>query len=514
MNVGMLALMGSLTIGGPSTGAGPLPVPGQRPPAGVARVGAPAGSGAPMLMPYPQPGMGLPVPAPVLPARVIAPKGVRVTAYPGTPMARIYDTPAVLAFRPGYVYRLELSNITPDPNVMLYPEIEVRGTLVPRPGMKYMDYPIPLVFSQGDLSRVLAGTVLTKVIYLEDPEKAYPSQSRPDDPVEFANDTESDAIKNAIANGRLVAIVRLGNRPLTRQVLQHTAIDGTILLPGERYLRSPLVRPVLPYYACPLFDPMLGPKGPKEECLLDGGDRGDRLGIGPSGGIGGLDPTDVGVEYSIAGRRRVTTSNVVCICSPRFLIQRAQLTPSGVHVPIVPGANLAINSLQLFRERHAPMVDLGRERPNEVDGRRRPMAYVGRVGTAFFVGSVRPDVYAQIQGIKVVGVVVEPEELTAYPGCPLTVTKAVDPAGPVPIGETVTITIRYANTGTKPISDVVVNDSLSGRLEYVAGSAQSDRAANFGAAENEAGSVLLRWEFPGTLLPGQRGMVKFKARVR
>ena len=63
-------------------------------------------------------------------------------------------------------------------------------------------------------------------------------------------------------------------------------------------------------------------------------------------------------------------------------------------------------------------------------------------------------------------------------------------------------------------SDLVVSDSLSGRLEYVAGSAQSDRPSNFTVAENEVGSVLLRWELPGTLLPGQAGTIKFKARVR
>ena len=77
-----------------------------------------------------------------------------------------------------------------------------------------------------------------------------------------------------------------------------------------------------------------------------------------------------------------------------------------------------------------------------------------------------------------------------------------------------TFTIRYLNTGNKPISDVVVNDSLSGRLEYVRGSNQSDRAANFSASANDAGSVVVRWELPGVILPGQGGTVKFKAKVR
>jgi uncharacterized repeat protein (TIGR01451 family) len=504
MNVGMLALVGSLAAGGQP---GPLPVPGMGPPGAVG--GLPG-----QMLHYPHPAMGLPIPAPVLPAKVLAPQGVRVAAYPGSPLARLYDTPTVLAFRPGYSYRLELSNLPLHPGARLYPEVTVYGTIVPHPGMKYMDYPIPLTFSAADIERALAGSVITKVIYLENPEKAVPFDVAPDAPIEFPNVTEQEAIKNALANGRLVAIVRLGAKQPEPQWLAATAIDGTILLPGERHLRSPLFPPTIPYYTCPLFDPLLGPKPATEECFPDGGDRGDYLGIGPNNRLGGLNPTDVGVEYTIKGQRRVTTSNVVCICSPRFMIQRAELTPEGVFVPLTPLANVGALGPGSIYDLRAPMAVAVQVKPTEFDGRIRPMAFVGRVGTAFFVGTTRPQAVGQVEGIKVVGVVVEPEELTAYPGCPLTVIKEVDPSGPVPAGEIVTFTIRYANTGSKPISDVVISDSLSGRLEYVVGSQQTDRAANFSALPNEAGSVVLRWEIPGTMLPGQKGVVKFKAKVR
>jgi uncharacterized repeat protein (TIGR01451 family) len=161
------------------------------------------------------------------------------------------------------------------------------------------------------------------------------------------------------------------------------------------------------------------------------------------------------------------------------------------------------------------MVDIGIDKPAGLIGRVRPASFVGRVGTAFYVGVSRPAAFGQVQGVKVVGVVVEPEQLTAFPFlCPLTVTKSVDPPGPKGAGEVVTITIRYANTGANPVTDVVVSDSLSGRLEYIEGSAQSDRASNFTVAENEVGSVIVRWELPGTILPGQSGTVKFRAKVR
>jgi hypothetical protein len=70
-----------------------------------------------------------------------------MTAFPGSTLARLYDTPTVMGLRPGYVYRFELTNLPYNPGKALYPEVEVRGTLVPRPGMKYMDYPIPLMFT-------------------------------------------------------------------------------------------------------------------------------------------------------------------------------------------------------------------------------------------------------------------------------------------------------------------------------------------------------------------------------
>ena len=507
MNAGMLTLLGSLAAApqAPAPYAGVPPTPGMQAPAGVA---AP-----PLMMPLPGPAPGVPCPAPVLAARVLAPPGVRFTLHPGTRYSRLYDEPVVFGLRPGYVYRMELSNLPYHPGRSLYPEVEVRGSLIPRLGMKYMDYPIPLLFTPGDIDRALAGSVITKVIYLEDPEKALPTTVPPDAPVEFPDGTEPQAIRAAFDNGRPVAIVRLGGKIPPPELLQVMAIDGTILMPGEKYLRSPLVPPTIHWDGCKLYDPILGPKFPTEECFPDGGDRGDPLGIGPFGKLGGLNPTDVGVEYTVNGKRRVTCSNVVCICAPRFLIRRVELVPVGYVQPVGPIENIAAKGPVINHELRPVMAEVAREKLTELASRTRPLAYVGRVGPGLFIGTIRPVVHAQIEGVKIEAAYVEPEVLTG-PLCPLTVTKEVTPSGPVAVGDGVTITIRYRNTGNRPVSDVVVNDSLSGRLEYVTGSQQSDRAANFTAMANEAGSVVMRWELPGTIMPGQGGTVKFRARVR
>ena len=60
----------------------------------------------------------------------------------------------------------------------------------------------------------------------------------------------------------------------------------------------------------------------------------------------------------------------------------------------------------------------------------------------------------------------------------------------------------------------MISDSLSGRLEYVVGSAAADRPSNVTTADNEAGSVAIRFELLGTLQPGTKGIVVFKAKIR
>jgi uncharacterized repeat protein (TIGR01451 family) len=90
----------------------------------------------------------------------------------------------------------------------------------------------------------------------------------------------------------------------------------------------------------------------------------------------------------------------------------------------------------------------------------------------------------------------------------------MNPPHPKQIGEIVTFYLTYRNPTSQPMSDVVISDSLTGRLEYIEASAKSDRAATFTNTPNEAGSVVLRWVIDGQLLPGHGGTVSFVARIR
>ena len=198
-------------------------------------------------------------PAPVLAMKALLPEGATITALPGLPGAKAFPSGSLFGFRPGYVYKLKIDGIVDHPKDALYPTLEVRGSIVPRPGMRYMEYAAPLYFTQSDFDRVFAGGVVTKAIYLEDPLKAIPTTSKPDLPIEVESLTETATIDEALANGRIVAIVRLGDRVPDARELAAMSIEGTVLLPGETRLTLPAYPPMIPCSAVPLYDPLLGP---------------------------------------------------------------------------------------------------------------------------------------------------------------------------------------------------------------------------------------------------------------
>ncbi len=467
--------------------------------------------GAPMIPGQPCPPMG--PPAPLLAGKVIAPAGVTVTVLPGLPGAKSFAAPATFGFRPGYAYPLQLSNLPNHPGQSLYPVLEVRGSLVPRPGMKYMDFPAPIFLTQDDLDKAFAGTVVTKVIYLEDPTKAIPIESKPDAPIELGELTEADAMKVALDNGRLVAVLRLGDRKPDADELARLSVPGTVLLPGQQSLAAPTQAAPLRCWGVAMYDPILGPKPQTEECLTDGGDKWPQVGIGPVGRLGNLNPTDVALEYSIGGKRRVATSNEVCICSPRFVIRRVDLSAGGLRTA---------QMYDVIHQRTIGMQSWTKQPTAAVVNRVKPVGHSVRLratmaivteGTHTFVGLSAPQILFSQTGTRSVAVAIEPEEITNYPN-DFVVTKTVEPTGAVKPGDVVTFTISYRNGTRAAATDLMLSDSLSGRLEYVPGSAQSDRPANVTTASNEVGSVVVRFEIPGPVPAGQGGVIKFQAKVR
>ena len=110
----------------------------------------------------------------------------------------------------GNVYRFQVTRIPFMEGAELYPTLEVIDRTYPPPGLATR-YPIVVHLDQEDLESALAGKMVTRIIYLEDPETAVPMQQTPatNRPVEVAE--HQDALAVADRLGRPVAIVRIGS---------------------------------------------------------------------------------------------------------------------------------------------------------------------------------------------------------------------------------------------------------------------------------------------------------------
>ena len=455
-----------------------------------------------------------PIPAAFTFVKVLAPVGAKTTWYPGTTMAVAAGVDMPVGLRPGYSYRFEIANIGDRKNETIYPSIEVRGSLIPRQSINITEHPVPLILTEEDISRILEGRYLSKIYFLEDPEQAV-NGPVVGIPVELTAVTEAEAIKEARARGRIMIVLRAGERTFSRQELAVENVPGTILFPGAKAFPTPACPPRLPFGGIPLFDPILGPAiAGGQECLFDGGDSQRPLGIGKENKLYGLDPSDTAIEFTTPSGKKVSPSNRVCICVPRFAAMRSELTSSSHQVVRGPQSRIQLNG-QFTLLTRVPSVGIVRiEQPIGTTGQVRPSGAIGE--TIPFIKDTftgRLAAVSTLKGLLVNAQLRETEDITA--GCDaLILTKRMDPPHPKQIGEIVTFYLRYTNPTNQPMTDVAVSDSLTGRLEYIEGSAKSDRATAFTATPNEANSVVLRWAIDGKLLPGQSGLISFKARIR
>ena len=237
-----------------------------------------------MMAPPPQPAR---VPTPLLTVRFLGPQGMHATFYQGRPDGRNFEAPVTVGMRTGYVYRVKVSGMAKFPGAELYPSLEVRGCVQLPARMNPADYPAPVVLTEEDVEKALSGVLVTKVVYLENPERAASVTWKQDQPPESLVPADRDPWREAWSLGRPVLILRFGERQLSPEELAGQSIAGTILHPGERVLMPPRVPPCLPLATAAFYDPFLGPKCPDEDCLHDGGDRGIRAGFDGQGRLAG-----------------------------------------------------------------------------------------------------------------------------------------------------------------------------------------------------------------------------------
>jgi uncharacterized repeat protein (TIGR01451 family) len=469
---------------------------------------------------------------------------------------------ATVGLRVGVAYQLRVSNLPDRPGAELFPMIELVGHLHRPPGIDPAKYPIRVPFHPDDFDdAVTRGRLVTKVIYLEDPELALPLSLPKDEIPEATLSPVEDPLKVATALGRVVAVLRIGGRAPTPEDLSGAAFFP---LGGGR---CPFTVPEAGACALPC-GPVCGtppPAGrpwlPKDEFLCDGGDGAEPAHFGGDGGLQGIDPRDAVIRFHDDRRPRLLPTNRVCIYAPRFAAVRAGVGPNeATKVDIAKGYEQSQNQVthetrqnpRKMTQNQAAELNRARLRASGLTARLAAShhievrvlagadAILHPAGFRLLQGPetranrekiMSAEARAFLQGLKsaeglvVTGIVQgageqvmawKPQELAAVevpPNKPgLAVVKQVN-VGEAEPGDVITYTITYRNMGNVPITSVSIVDSLLPRLEYVKGSARGPQGAVFTAGENRAGATELRWDI-GTLAPGVQGAVSFDAKVR
>ena len=299
-----------------------------------------------------------------------------------------------------------------------------------------------------------------------------------------------------------------------------------------------------------------------DEYICDGGDEGYPVhyhGIE----MQGLETEDTVVEFhDNHGQRRVQPSNKVCIYAPRFAAVSSATAPiAGTQIAKVAGAhdgqsvggfnakmrideNRHVDQLEALRLRtrasgldheqtdnvfdsaqsvavHAKLINLFEARKFITDGLyvtdEQPIITDGMAAAGVWSRDLYPVISASdITGQQVTTVT----KVEAYVG-------VEDPRGPgqlrvvkladksvAEIGDTIEFTIRIDNLGGLELTEVVLIDNLTPRLEYIDGSATNTIDGELLVEDNGEGSQKLTFRLAEPLKGKTGGVLKFQCLVR
>lgn len=160
-----------------------------------------------------------PPPAYYQPVKFQGPRGMRFSlAQYGTFGEGEPDLMAGLMI--GQVYRFRVTGIAGAEGAELYPTLEMIDRTYPPPGLA-TSYPIPITIDGDDVLAALEGRLVTRVIFLEDPQTAVPLPEGPSGPIAIDVPEYQDPLELADLRGRTVAILRIGSlAPPREEVLK------------------------------------------------------------------------------------------------------------------------------------------------------------------------------------------------------------------------------------------------------------------------------------------------------
>ncbi len=167
----------------------------------------------------------------VQPIEVQLPSAGNVTFYQGSPKNAVQTSaPSQAGMMVGHSYRIRISEMPEYPGVELYPTIEILDRLHP-PTQQAQSFPIPIEITEAEIEIVMQDRMVTKVVYLEQPDIAAPFEQGKRIRTENLPVT-ANLLQAADERGRPMAIIRIGGR----------IPDPTSLIDAF-YSTSPLVIP-------------------------------------------------------------------------------------------------------------------------------------------------------------------------------------------------------------------------------------------------------------------------------
>ncbi|WP_145370271.1 hypothetical protein [Maioricimonas rarisocia] len=126
------------------------------------------------------------------------------------PQGVLTHAPSQVGLLVGNVYRIKISGMPEFPGIELYPTIELLDRLHPPPGQE-QNFPVPVTFTIEEIETALQDRMVTKVVYLEQPQVAAPFEQQGTPHIEDLPPS-SNLLEAADLRGRPIAIVRLGGR--------------------------------------------------------------------------------------------------------------------------------------------------------------------------------------------------------------------------------------------------------------------------------------------------------------
>lgn len=117
---------------------------------------------------------GGPLPGYFQPVEIVAPPGARISLAAANRFLPPQAAPVTAGLLVGGVYRFRVSEIPHEFGGEVFPTVEVIDRLYP-PGGQEVRFPIVVEITQEDLELALDGKFVTRVIYLEHPDRALPA---------------------------------------------------------------------------------------------------------------------------------------------------------------------------------------------------------------------------------------------------------------------------------------------------------------------------------------------------